>query len=146
MSEISQVRQAIARLMQQREPVLDQLLRGKPFIAAQVYERYKACGNKTCKCHSGELHGPFLWIYQRKKDQKLISTTVDGPKEAEAKRLAASYQHWLTCRQQLRELDQHIQRRLDELEGHLEQDARAYVTRRKPGRPRKDVAAEDGRT
>jgi hypothetical protein len=146
MSEISQVRQAIARLMQQRERVLDQLLRGKPFIAAQVYERYKTCGNKTCKCHNGELHGPFLWIYQRKKDQKLISTTVDGPKEAEAKRLAASYQHWLGHRQQLRELDQQIQRRLDELEGYLEQDARAYVTRRKPGRPRKDVAAEDGRT
>jgi len=146
MSEISQVRQAIARLMQQRERVLDQLLRGKPFIAAQVYERYKTCGNKTCKCHNGELHGPFLWIYQRKKDQKLISTTVDGPKEAEAKRLAASYQQWLGHRQQLRELDQQIQRRLDELEGYLEQDARAYVTRRKPGRPRKDVAAEDGRT
>lgn len=136
MEDLSRVRQAIAQCMRQRERLLHSAMHNKPYMAAQVYERYKTCGNKTCKCHNGELHGPFVWIYQHKKGQKLISTTVDAQKEAEARQLAVSYQRWQAHRQQLRELDQRIQGYLDEMEQMLEQQARDYVTLRKPGRPR----------
>lgn len=100
--------------MQSRDRLLHSILNNKPYIAAQVYERYKTCGNEHCKCRSGELHGPFNWIYQHKKGQKLISTTVAAEKLAKAKKLAANYQRWQEHRQQLRELDQSIQRNLDE--------------------------------
>lgn len=136
MGDLSRVRQAIAQGMQQRNRLLHSAMNNRPYIAAQVYERYKTCGNKACKCHNGEPHGPFVWIYQHKKGQKLISTTVDTQKEAEARQLAANYRRWQDHRQQLRELDQRIQRYLDEMEQLLEQQARDYVTRRKPGRPR----------
>jgi len=139
MSDLSALKQAVARCMQQRDRLLRSILDNKPYIAAQVYDRHKACGNAHCKCHDGELHGPFLWIYQHKKGQKLISTTVDIQKAAETKRLAANYRRWQEHRQQLRELDQKIQQDLDEMEQTLEQDAREYVTRRCPGRPRKQA-------
>lgn len=141
MSDLSAIRQNIFRCMQNRDRLLHSILDNKPYIAAQVYERYKACGNEHCKCRNGELHGPFFWIYQHKKGQKLISTTVATEKLAEARRLAANYQRWQEHRQQLRELEQSIQRSLDEMEQLLERQARDYVTQRKPGRPKKPAAA-----
>ena len=140
MSDLSLIRQNISRCMQNRDRLLHSILDNKPYIAAQVYERFKTCGNEHCKCKNGELHGPFVWIYQHKKGQKLISTTVATQKMAEARKMAANYQRWQEHRQQLRELDQSIQRHLDEMEQHLEREARDYVTQRKPGRPRKPAA------
>ena len=140
MSDLSVIKQNISRCLQKRDRLLHSILDNKPYIAAQVYERFRTCGNEHCKCKSGELHGPFVWIYQHKKGQKLISTTVATQKVAEAKKLAANYQRWQEHRQQLRELDQSIQRHLDEMEQLLEQEARDYVTQRKPGRPRKPAA------
>lgn len=141
MSDLSAIKQNISRCMQNKDRLLRGILDNKPYIAAQVYERFKTCGNEHCKCKSGELHGPFVWIYQHKKGQKLISTTVATQKVAEAKKLAANYQRWQEHRQQLRELDQSIQRHLDEMEQLLEREARDYVTQRKPGRPRKPAAS-----
>ena len=141
MNDLSLLRQAIARCMQQRNRLLDSTMHNKPYVAAQVYDRYKTCGNKNCKCHKGEPHGPFVWIYQHKKGQKLISTTVDGRKAAEARTLAANYQCWLEHRQQMRELDRRIQQYLDEMEQILEQQALDFVTSRKPGRPRKPLSS-----
>ena len=145
MIDLPQLRQAIARCMQQRDRLLHSAMNNRPYIAAQVYERYKTCGNKNCKCHKGEPHGPFVWIYQHKKGQKLISTTVDTQKAAEARQLAANYQRWQEHRQQLRELDQRIQQYLDEMEQLLEQEARDYVTQRKPGRPGKQAQPTERR-
>ncbi len=145
MGDLSLLRQAIAQCMQQRDRLLHGAMNNKPYIAAQVYERYKTCGNQNCKCHHGEPHGPFVWIYQHKKGQKRISTTVDAQKETKARQLAANYQRWQEYRQQLRELDQRIQRYLDEMEQMLEQPAQDFVTQRKPGRPGKKHNQPDQR-
>ena len=141
MEELSRIRQEISICMKKRNHLLHSIMNNKPYIAAQVYERYKTCGNKNCKCHNGEPHGPFLWIYQHKKGQKIISTTVDSPKAAQARQLAANYLRWTEYRKQLRELDREIQENLDKIEKILEQDAREYVTKGKSGRPRKQEAS-----
>jgi len=137
MEDISILRQKIAKCMKQRDHLLHSAMDNRPYIAAQVYERYKTCGNKNCKCHNGNPHGPFLWIYQHKKGQKIISTTVNDQLAAQARQLAANYLRWTEHRQQLRELDKSIQESLDKIEKILEQDAGEYVTKGKPGRPRK---------
>jgi hypothetical protein len=136
--DLSQIRQLIHNAHQQRKDLLNQLMSSRPYIAAQVYERYKTCGNKHCKCQMGELHGPFLWIYQHKKGQKVLSTTVDTSKAEDAKKKAQQYKDWLQNRKLLRELDQSVQQYLDEMEQLLEKEAAAYVTKRSPGRPKKD--------
>ena len=139
MTDLSHLRQAIFHAQQQRTELLHQILGSQPFIAAQVYERYKTCGNKNCKCHNGEMHGPFIWLYQHKKGYKVLSTTVDSKKVTPAKKLAASYKEWLQNRKQLRELEQTIQNYLDHMEQILEKEARDYATQRSPGRPRKHL-------
>lgn len=139
MDDLSIIRQEIARDMKQRNRLLHSAMNNKPYIAAQVYERYKTCGSRNCKCHNGEPHGPFVWIYQHKKGQKLISTTVDSSRVVQARQLAGNYQRWTEHRQQLRELDRRIQENLDKLEKVLEQEAKDYVTQEKRGRPKKNV-------
>ena len=137
MEDLSVIRQEISRYMKQRNRLLHSAMNSKPYVAAQVYERYKTCGNKNCKCQNGKPHGPFLWIYQHKKGQKIISTTVNEQRASQARQLAANYLRWTEHRQQLRELDRRIQENLDKIEKILEQDAKEYVTKGKPGRPRK---------
>ena len=139
MKDLSNLRQAIYHAQQQKTELLNLLMGSQPFIAAQVYERYKTCGSKTCKCASGELHGPFIWLYQKKKGQKVLSTTVDSKKVAQAKKLANSYKEWLKNRKELRELEITIQNYLNEMEQILEKDAKDYATKRNPGRPKKLV-------
>ncbi len=134
---ISKIIQKVGQLNRTRFAVLKQTLDSKEYIAAQVYERYKKCGNKSCKCANGELHGPFMWIYQKKKDQKILSTTVQKDKIIRAKKLATNYQSWMQKRQRLRELEQEIQDLLNEMETYLEQNAKEFATTRKAGRPGK---------
>ena len=138
MNDISKLRQLINKIQRKQDTVLGWLLRSQPYIAAQVYERYKPCGNKNCKCQKDQLHGPFLWIYQNKKNQKIISTTVDSKKEKQAKEYAESYKKWIQNRQKLRELNHEIQDNLDEMEKFLEQEAKDFTTTRSRGRPKKN--------
>jgi len=138
MEDLSALRKKIYTANTQRNTLLQNIMRAKPFIAAQVYERYKKCGNPNCKCQKGELHGPYLWIYQNKKGQKILSTTVQKGKHLEAKELADNYKELLERRQKLRELDQKINEYLNVMESILEKEAKDYATKRHPGRPKKD--------
>jgi len=138
MEDISKLRKKIYEANKKRTLLLQKVLSTKPFIAAQVYERYKKCGNSKCKCQRGELHGPFLWIYQNKKNKPILSTTVENGKHREAKDLAANYKVLIEERQLLREVDQEINRYLNDMEALLEKEAKEYATKRHPGRPKKD--------
>jgi hypothetical protein len=138
MSDLSSIRKNIIDTEKKRFILLSKLLKSKPFIAAQVYERFKTCGNKNCKCKKGQLHGPFLWLYQKKKNRKLISTTVHPEKKVQAKELAHRYKILLSHRQELREIDRQISSLLDSMVNILEEEVNEYVTKRDPGRPKKN--------
>ena len=130
MEEISLIRKKVHDLNKRREAVIDWVLNTKPYIAAQVYQRYKKCGNPNCKCARGELHGPFMWIYQKKKGQKVISTTITKGKTIEAEEMAKRYSKYLSFRQEIREIDQKINELLNELEPLLEREVSEYVKRK----------------
>ncbi len=138
MQELSELRKKVYQLSKKRDLLLQKVLRTKPFIAAQVYQRYKTCGNSNCKCQHGELHGPFLWIYQNKKGKPILSTTVESTKHREAKDLASNYKLLFEERQSLREIDREINDLLNAIEALLEKEAKDYVTKRNPGRPKKN--------
>ena len=127
MEKVSALRQQIAALNKKRSDAIDRVMNVKPYIAAQVYERYKKCGHANCRCARGELQGPFLWIYQNKKGQKVISTTVAKGREPEAGELADRYSKLLRLRQVIRETDQKINELLNELEGYMEKEVGEYV-------------------
>jgi len=128
MADISALRRQIFNLNKKRQDAINRVLNTKPYIAAQVYERYRKCGKPNCKCAKGELHGPFLWIYQKKKGRKVISTTVAEGKAAEAKGMAGRYTELLRLRQQIRESDQKMNELLNEYDAQMEQEAMEYVT------------------
>jgi len=128
--ELSTLRKQVIDLNEMRTEAVSRVINTKPYIAAQVYERYRTCGKPNCKCNKGTLHGPFLWIYQRKKGHKVISTTVTVGKKAEAKKLAERYVHLLAIRQQIRETDQKINTVLNEIEALLEKEIAEYVERK----------------
>jgi len=127
MADISALRKQIFDLNKKRQDAINRVLHTRPYIAAQVYERHRKCGKPNCKCAKGELHGPFLWIYQKKKGQKVVSTTVAEGKGAEAKEMAARYEELLRLRQQIRESDQKMNDLLNEYERGLEREVSEYV-------------------
>jgi hypothetical protein len=131
MADISDLRKQVSDLNRERIDIINRVLKTKPFIAAQVYERFKKCGKKNCRCSRGELHGPFLWIYQNKKGVKVISTTVVEGKHYEAKELAKRYEILVHQRQRIREIDRLINEVLNELESHMEMEVKEYVTKEK---------------
>jgi len=130
MADISNLRKRIFDLNKRRIDAINRVLNTKPYIAAQVYQRYRKCGKPNCKCAKGDLHGPFLWIYQKKKGQKVISTTVADGKGTEAKEMAARYMELLRLRQQIREADQKMNELLNEYETELEREVGEYVKRK----------------
>ena len=130
MEELSALRKQVSDLCRRRSEAIDQVMRTKPYIAAQVYERYTKCGKAGCRCGRGELHGPFLWIYQNRKGQKVVSTTVVRDKGREAKELAERYSRLLRLRQVIRESDQKINELLNQIESLMEREVTDYVTRK----------------
>jgi phage host-nuclease inhibitor protein Gam len=127
---ISELRKKVYDTNKRRSEAINRALKTKPFIAAQVYQRYRKCGKPNCKCAKGELHGPFLWIYQKKKGQKVVSTTVSQGKGVQAKERAKRYEKLLSLRRQIREFDQEINKLLNEYESELEEGVNEYVKRK----------------
>jgi hypothetical protein len=134
MADISALRKQIFDLNKKRQDAINRVLHTKPYIAAQVYERYRKCGKPNCKCAKGELHGPFLWIYQKKKGQKVVSTTVAKEKASEAKEMAGRYEELQRLRQQIRETDQKLNGLLNEYDAQMEREAAEYVTVTRKGK------------
>jgi hypothetical protein len=127
MTDLSALRKQIYDLNKERGDYLHRLLDIKSFMAAQVYERFKKCGNPNCKCARGELHGPFLWIYQKKKGQKVISTTVIKEKTDEARKLAGRYKELQYLRHLVKESDRRMASLLTEYASLTEREAAGYV-------------------
>jgi len=130
MEDLPALRKKVSDLGKKRLDAINRVLHTKPYIAAQVYERHKKCGNKNCKCARGELHGPFVWIYQKRKGQKVVSTTVVKGKEAEAKEMALRYGELLRLRQQIRDADQKMNELLNDYESQMEKEVGEYVQRK----------------
>jgi len=130
MEDKSVLRKKVYDLNKRRQDAINCVLNTKPYIAAQVYERYRKCGKPNCKCAKGELHGPYLWLYQKKKGQKVVSTTVVEGKAAEAKEMARRYGELVRLRQQIREADQKINELLNEYEANMEKEAADYASRK----------------
>ena len=130
MTDISTLRKQVFDLNKRRTDAINRVLNTKPYIAAQVYQRYRKCGKPNCKCAKGELHGPFVWIYQKKKDQKVISTTVAEGKVYEAKEMAERYVELQRLRQQIREMDQRLNELLNLYEKEMEREVSGYVRRK----------------
>jgi hypothetical protein len=109
MEDISQIRKKIAQLNKARWELIEEQMRAGKLLKASFYERLKKCNSPNCKCASGELHGPFPWIYQNRKGLKLVSTSCVQDKVADAKKFTENYKTFKTVLQQIVKIDKDIQ-------------------------------------
>ena len=137
MEDISQIRQKIHRLNQRRALLLDSCMNPGKLLTASFYERFTKCSNPNCKCASGELHGPFPWIYRNKKGEKLISTSCVAEKVEEAQKYSTNYKEFKEKLAQIRSLDDEIQNLLKQIEILSEVDAGDYTRKKGERRGRK---------
>jgi len=146
METISKIRKEIYQLNQKRWALLEKIIKSRELLTASFYERYTKCSNPNCKCAKGELHGPFQWLYQKRKGQKLISTSCAADKVESAKKYAANYQIFKRNWKQVVELDIEINRRIEQIEAVLEVDAKEFIKKKEGenrGRKQKEGKAGD---
>ena len=91
--DISKVKKKIRFLERQRQKKIAYLLNPKDMIAGSIYETYKKCGNKTCRCAKGDLHGPFFYL-SRKVEGKTKLTFVRRADEDSVEEKAKNYRKY----------------------------------------------------
>jgi len=91
--DISAVKKKIYFLEKQRQKTLRYLLNPKNMIAGSIYETYKKCGNKNCRCAKGKLHGPFSYL-SRKEDGTTKLTFVRRADEVSIEEHAKNYRKY----------------------------------------------------
>lgn len=105
--DLSQIKKKIHFLEVQREKTLDYLLHPKDMVAGSIYTVYKKCGNKNCRCASGEPHGPFYYL-SRKVDGKTRLTFVRRADEEEVEERAYNYKKYIKAAADLKKIDRKI--------------------------------------
>jgi hypothetical protein len=142
MEELSKIRQKIYQLNEKRTALLNQVMDPGKLLVASFYERMTKCGDPNCKCSSGELHGPFPWIYQNHKGKKLISTSCRADKVEDARRFTENYKMFKGKRAQIRALDEEINQLVAQIQSLNEVEATEFVKKVGERRGRKQKKSE----
>lgn len=142
MEEISQIRQKICQLNQKRWALLENVMRPGKLLTASFYERFTKCGSPNCKCASGELHGPFPWIYQNRKGEKLISTSCVADKVEDASQFSENYKLFKENWAQIKTLDEEINSLIAMIESLNEVDAKEFTRKEGEKRGRKQKKSD----
>ena len=142
MEELSQIRQKIRQLNQKRWTLLESVMNPGKLLTASFYERMTRCCNPNCKCASGELHGPFPWIYQNLKGQKLISTSCVADKVEEARKFSENYKSFKENRARIRAMDEEIGQLVAQVQSLHEVDAKEFVKKVGERRGRKQKKSD----
>lgn len=142
MKELSQIRQRICQLNQKRWELLESIMRPGKLLTASFYERFTKCSNPNCKCASGELHGPFPWIYQNRKGEKLISTSCLAEKVEDARIFSENFKSFKENWAQIKMLDEEINGLISQIETLNEVDAKEFVRKEGEKRGRKPRKSE----
>lgn len=142
MEDISQLRKKIFQLNERRSKLIERTMRPGKLLTASFYERYTKCGNANCKCATGELHGPFWWIYQNRKGQKLVSTSCVADKIKEARSFSENYKTFKEAWSKIQEIDEEISNIIDQIGLMHEVDIKEYINKKGERRGRKPKKSE----
>ncbi len=142
MEELSQIRQKIYQLNKKRWELLENVMSPGKLLTASFYERFTKCSSPNCKCASGELHGPFPWIYQNRKGEKLISTSCLAEKVEDARNFSGNFKAFKENYAQIKKLDEEITSLIGQIELLNEVDAKEFVRKEGEKRGRKPKKSE----
>lgn len=137
---MEQIKKSLHDLNQKRWSLTESLMTPGDLLTAQYYERYTKCGSPNCKCANGDLHGPFHWIYQRRKGEKPISTSCRADKVKDAQALSENYKRFKERWDEIKEIDHEISQLIEQIEKFNEVPAIEFVKKdgEKRGRKQKE--------
>lgn len=142
MEELSKIRQRICQLNEKRWILLRHIMTPGKLLTASFYERFTKCSSPNCKCASGELHGPFPWIYQNRKGKKFISTSCLADKVEDARAFSENYKSFKERWSQIRMLDEEINHLIAQIEAMHEVEAEEFTRKEGEKRGRKQKKSE----
>lgn len=142
MEELSKIRQRIEQLNEKRWKLLEHVMTPGKLLTASFYERYTKCSSPNCKCATGELHGPFPWIYQNRKREKFISTSCLADKVEDARSFSGNYKSFKADWAQIKVLDEEIHCLIVQLETIHKVDAEEFTRKEGEKRGRKQKKSE----
>jgi len=143
MEDLSQIRKKIYDLNKKRWALLEQIMNPGKLLTASFYERFTKCSSPNCKCASGELHGPFPWIYQNKKGKKLISTSCVAHMVDDARAFSENYKAFKENRAEIKGIDEEIYRLITKIETLNEVEAKEFTKKVGEKRGRKSKKSDE---
>lgn len=114
LSQISRIRQRIARLARQRQAAERVLLGREQLLKGTVLEVQRTCGNPGCKCAQGEKHT----CYQLSASMEGKTRTRNVPRRylEKVKRLTEEYRRFRRARAAWVKINNDMLRLINELE------------------------------
>lgn len=112
----------LLKLQKEKVALVEELLKAPPMLRGTFGVAYRKCGKPTCWCAAGTGH-PYSRITwsegARSRTKNIPSQDTDW-----AKKLTENYRRFRKIRRTLRELEQDLKERLDQLEDQLVRKAR----------------------
>ncbi len=107
---ISDVRQEIATLREERQRAEDRLMQAKDMLSLCLIWRKVLCGNPDCKCQKGEPHGPYPYLSEKVKGK----TRLTYIRKRDLEKIERKTEEYRLFQKRL-EYVRHLNRRIDDL-------------------------------
>ena len=111
---LSNLRQEIVNLREDRKKLEDSLFRPKKMIRASLVFLANYCGKKDCRCKKGFPHGPYPYLSEKKK-KKTRMTYVKKKNFYEIKAEAEEYARFQHRLARLRKTNEKIRSLLEKI-------------------------------
>jgi len=130
---LSDLRQKIVWLREDRKRLEDSLFRPKKMIRASLVFLPNYCGKKDCRCKKGFPHGPYPYLSERRKG-KTRMTYIKKRDLPEIEKLAREYTRFQKGLARLTRINQRIRSLLEEIRDLNCQDVDEYRKKIPKGR------------
>jgi hypothetical protein len=113
-SNLSRLRQALRRLLQDLEHSLEVAFERSPLVKGNVYEMARKCGKPNCVCTRGELHRSMVLSWSEGGKTRLFSIPPERLGELRGK--SEEYLRYRRARARVTEICREIVAVLDQME------------------------------
>ena len=137
---ISDLRQRIFWLREDREKLENSLFRPKKMIRASLVFLPNYCGKKDCRCKKGFPHGPYPYLSEKRKGKTrmtYVKKRTLGEVKLEAEEYAR-FQHQLARLSKLNEKIRSLFEQIRDLNCREVEEYRKVLTERKKNIPRQE--------
>ena len=122
---ISDLRQEISILREERLKAENRLMQAKDMLPCSLIWRKVVCGNPSCRCQKGKLHGPYPYLSERVKGK----THLTYVRKRDLEKIEGKTEQYRLFQKRL-EYVRHLNRRIDDLFKRI-REIKVKGTRRK---------------